>query len=225
MNAHSLSAKAIAIARAHRTEIAVAGAGVIAPLALFGALAEDIAAREPLRFDASVLTWLHAHATPTLDRIMLAVTAVGSARIMAGLVALALVWLLLARSSRDAIFLGLAAGGAEAFNLGLKATFERPRPHLWPSLTPEFDWSFPSGHAMGTVAVVAALVVLTWGTRWRWPVLVLGTMVVALIGLSRLYLGVHYPSDVIAGAAASLAWVTALTMSLRRSVFTTPVTA
>jgi membrane-associated phospholipid phosphatase len=70
--------------------------------------------------------------------------------------------------------------------------------------------SFPSGHATGSTALVAALVGIAWRTRWRWPVLSLGLASMAGVASSRLYFGVHYPSDVLAGWALALAWVSAL---------------
>lgn len=82
----------------------------------------------------------------------------------------------------------------------------RVRPHLWESPAPEFDYGFPSGHAMSSMTLVAVLVILTWGSRWRWWVLAAGTIFVLVIGWTRLYLGVHYPSDILAGWMASIAW-------------------
>jgi hypothetical protein len=84
------------------------------------------------------------------------------------------------------------------------------RPHLWASPAPEFDFSFPSGHSTGMMALTIALVVIAWRTRWRYAVIGFGAFYVGCVGFSRLYLGVHYPSDVLGGWALSFAWVSGM---------------
>lgn len=180
---------------------------VLLPLVLIGKVAEDVWEGSGLFFDRPILEALHARATPTLDTIMVFFSQAGAPKPMVAFFIAVLIGLLLARRRGDATFFVVAVAGAMAINFGAKLVFGRARPDLWVSLAPEGDYSFPSGHAMGSMATVAALIVLTWGTRWRWPVLILGSIFVALVGLSRLYLGVHYPSDVLTGWLASLAWV------------------
>ena len=114
-----------------------------------------------------------------------------------------------------AIFVAVAVVGAGAIDLLAKVIFSRPRPHLWISSLHEIGYSFPSGHAMGSMAMVAALVVLVRGTRWQWWTLGLGGLFVALIGATRVYLGVHSPSDVLAGWVAAIAWVSAVSLIVR----------
>lgn len=200
---------------AQRWRLLVLFTAVLAPLLVFGRLAEDVYEREGFSLDAPVLLALHARATPALDAIMLTLTRVGSTRGMVPFAVIVLAALLAMHRSRAALYFLLSSGGAAGLNLLLKAIFQRKRPELWTSIAPEPDWGFPSGHAMGSVAVVAALIVLAWPTRWRWPVIVAGTLFAAGVSLSRLYLGVHFPSDIIAGWAASLAWVGGLTLLLR----------
>ncbi|HEU4665623.1 MAG TPA: phosphatase PAP2 family protein, partial [Dokdonella sp.] len=71
-------------------------------------------------------------------------------------------------------------------------------------------YSFPSGHAMGSMTLACVLVLLCWWTRLRWPVLAAAAVLVVLVGASRIYLGVHYPSDILAGWAAAIAWTHAV---------------
>ncbi len=167
--------------------------------------------------DRDFLLSLHAHATPQFDQIMLFFSLIGS---RVGVVPVdVMVFLILAMMRRwgDALFWGLAVGGASLLNAAAKHTFQRVRPDLWPSIAPETTYSFPSAHAMQTMALVAALLVLLWPTRWRWPTLIAGAAFVVLVGLSRVYLGVHYPTDVLGGWAASLAWVIGLSIVFYRS--------
>jgi undecaprenyl-diphosphatase len=184
--------------------------GVLLPFGIVGAIAEDVWEREGFAWDAPILWALHRHTTPLLDAIMLRATDQGGPAPMAALAALILAGLLISRRLGDATFLALAVGGAAALNFLAKAVFQRQRPVLWPALVRETDYGFPSGHAMGSCAVIVALIILAWPSRWRWVALALGLPFVLLVGLSRVYLGVHYPSDIVAGWCAALFWVSGL---------------
>jgi undecaprenyl-diphosphatase len=120
--------------------------------------------------------------------------------------ALILVFLAVRRRFRDGLFFGLAVLGSAILNIVAKNHYARLRPDLWISLTPETTYSFPSGHAMGSATLALALVLLCWPTRGRWLVMVAGLSFVLLVGTSRVYLGVHYPSDILAGWSAAIAW-------------------
>jgi len=190
-------------------------AGILAPLVVFGSLAEDVWAREGFAWDLPLLRLVHARATPTRDTLMLFFTRVGAPLPLIAFVGVILLALLVRRRWHAAAFFALAVGGAAGLNAVAKLLFQRARPALWPSLVTETNYSFPSGHAMGSLAVVAALILLLRGTRWRWPLVALGGLFVAAVGLSRVYLGVHYPSDILAGWCASLAWVAGVWLLLR----------
>lgn len=184
--------------------------GVGLPLVAFGALAEDVWSRSGIGWDVPILRWINRHATPGRDEAMKFISAIGYAygvvpmSFVIGLVLLAM------RRRGNALFWAVAMGGTSAMNTGAKMFFRRDRPDLWLSPAPEHTYSFPSGHAMGSMALAAALAVLAWPTRWRWWAILLGSAFTLLVGFSRMYLGVHYPSDVVAGWAASLAWVLGL---------------
>ena len=196
--------------RKHRIGLLALFACVLAPLFLFGELAEEIREQEPFSFDGSVLRFVHEHASPAMDRLMLSLSTIGSGAWVAPFDVLVCAVLLALRRWIDALFWTLATGGAALLNVAAKAGFARARPTLWEALAPETSFSFPSGHAMQSMAVATALVVLLWPTVARWPVLALGAAFTLLVGTSRVYLGVHYPSDVLAGWCASLAWVSGL---------------
>jgi membrane-associated phospholipid phosphatase len=188
--------------------------GVLAPLALFGALAAEVWAHEGFPWDGPILRFVHGYASPAHDALMIRISQIGGAGGMVPLCILAVAILLLRRQVRDALFLGLAYGGALALDGIAKALFHSARPMLWLSPAPASGYGFPSGHAMGSLALLAALAILAWPTHWRWPTLILGILAVLLIGLSRVYLGVHYPSDVLAAWLAAIAWVVGLRLIL-----------
>lgn len=191
---------------------------VLLPLYLFGELAEDIVQRETFFFDDPILLFTHSLQTPTLDRLMLLMSRVGYQWGVVPVDIGLLLFLLLWKHKHDGLFFGLSVIGAAILNQVAKVLFGRVRPKLWRSIAPEANFSFPSGHAMGSMALAAAIVVLLWPTRWRYPALVLGTLFVLLVSFSRIYLGVHYPSDILAGWVASFAWVMGLCSLLYRQI-------
>ncbi|MDQ6620149.1 MAG: phosphatase PAP2 family protein [Pseudomonadota bacterium] len=201
---------------AHAGGLALVFCGVLLPLWLFGVIAHSILAHQTFALDVGILRAWHSHASPGLDRFMTAMAIAGSARCIVPFEAAVLALLLKRRRFSDVLFWVLALGGASLINFTAKNIFERTRPALWLSIAPETSYSFPSAHAMQTMALAAALIVLTWPTRWRWPVVAVGSIFAALVGASRVYLGVHYPSDVLGGWAASLAWVLTLSTLIYR---------
>lgn len=193
--------------------------GVLVPLLLFGALADEVAERDTIHFDDPTLQFLHARATPRFDTLMLLASRLGGLKVaLPFIIGIALIlWFTRQRSA--ALFLAVAVGGACAINVIAKLIFARHRPDLWVSIAPENDYGFPSGHSMLSMAIVSALLILVWqarGATWlKWAATFIGAAFVAWVGLSRLYLGVHYPSDVLAGWSASLAWVVGSFMLLK----------
>ncbi len=184
-------------------------AGLWLPLWGFGALVEELREGEAFFFDAPLLQFAHGLAHAGLDRMFLLVSRLGYGQGVVPLdvvLVLALAW---RRRMREGLFAGLALAGSALLNLLAKHAFARPRPDLWLSIAPETTYSFPSGHAMGSMTLGAVAILLAWRTRWRWPVAVVAGVFVLLVGLSRVYLGVHYPSDILAGWAAACAWTVA----------------
>ena len=188
---------------------------VALPLLVVAALGEDILERETFRFDNPTLLWLHAHSNAYLDGAMLFFSQIGGGALLIP----SAIWCLFLwarQQRRDALFVLLAMGGATALNLIAKLIFARVRPELWLSLAPKSDYSFPSGHAMLSSAFVLTALVLLWRSQTSIHIkriaTALSVLFVLAVGLSRLYLGVHFPSDILAGWCASLAWVALLTI-------------
>ena len=188
--------------------------GVFVPLCLFAVLAREVVHRQPPPWDVAVLTWIHGHASPAADRVMIWASRIG---IWYGLVPFSVLlglWLLRRREVARFSFFVLAMLGTWLLTDATKRLFGRDRPTLWPSPAPEESFSFPSGHAMGSMSLATAVGVLAWHTPYRWPVVIGGAAFTVLVSGSRLYLGVHYPTDVLGAWLASLAWV----MGLRQIV-------
>jgi membrane-associated phospholipid phosphatase len=100
----------------------------------------------------------------------------------------------------------------------------RVRPHLWESKAPELDFAFPSGHSMTSMTLFIVLLILAWKTKWRLPVLILGSLYVLTIAWTRLYLGVHFPSDILAGWMVSFAWAMGVYLLIRPHSIATQLT-
>lgn len=176
----------------------------------FAVLADEVLEGETQRFDEAVLTWVADHRTGTLDQVALEVTALGNTATLAVLIlsVSTFLWLSRHRLSVALLFIALAGGGAVSFLL--KDIFDRPRPSVVEWGTEVASASFPSGHAMSAMIVygsVAYLVGRLEPTRlMRLMTLFFAALLILGIGASRIYLGVHYPSDVVAGFTAGLAW-------------------
>jgi len=194
--------------RAHWAQLGGLYLGVIAPLLLFGWLARGVGAGggAPLPFDAPIMLALHGWAWGGAERASLLLADVGYRW---GVVPfdLALAVLLLALGKlRKGLFFAVATAGSALLNLGAKALFARLRPDLWEHIVEETSYSFPSGHAMGSMTLAMAVAVLAWDTRWRWWVAVPALLFAVAVSASRVWLGVHYPSDILAAWAAAIAW-------------------
>jgi undecaprenyl-diphosphatase len=194
-------------------------AGLVASAWLFGYLASEVVEGET-RLDDEVARSLHAHASPGWTDLFTAVTWLGNLVPLAAVLAVAAIVLARRRWYTDLQFLLLAALGTKALTEVFKWSFQRDRPFFPDPLATESTYSFPSGHASISLAVygsIAIIVARRLERGWQ-QVLVLGgtALLVALIGFSRLYLGVHYLSDVVAGYALALAWMAlcALTLDL-----------
>jgi membrane-associated phospholipid phosphatase len=195
---------------AHSAASAMLFLGVLLPLTVFAKIADEVHDRKPFGFDDPLLLDIHRHASPLFDRAMLLASAFGSPGLMVLLCSAVIALLLVRKRRHDAAFFALAVVGAGLLNLGAKLFFGRARPDLWISIAPRDDFSFPSGHAMGTMAVACAIYFLARSLRLRVLALLGGGAFVLTVGFSRMYLGVHYPSDVLGGWLASLAWVCGL---------------
>ena len=199
--------------REHRWRLLLVFAGVLLPLWGFGALVERLHEGEAFPFDAPMLLAIHAMANAGFDRVFLFMSAIGYAWGVIPVDVLLVFGLAIRRHYREALFASVSIIGSLLINVAAKHSFARARPGLWQAFVHENTYSFPSGHAMGSMTLAWVVVLLCWYPRshlsrsWRWPVTILAALFVLLVGLSRIYLGVHYPSDILAGWAAASVWV------------------
>jgi membrane-associated phospholipid phosphatase len=178
-------------------------------VAAFVLLAQANAAGSPLvQVDTGLANALHANLVPSATAAFTAVTTLGSTAVLALVVAAAAGYLVGRGRVGDAALLTLALVGAQLLAWLLKAIFERPRPTFDDPIASASWFSFPSAHALSSIAVYGALAYVFAGrmSRPRAGLACLALLVVA-IGFSRLYLGVHYLTDVLAGYSAGLAWL------------------
>lgn len=192
-------------------------AAVTSALWIFIEVAEDVVEGETHALDNAILIALRSPGNaeaplgpPWIEAAARDVTALGSFTVLGLVVAAVTVFLLLARRHRTAMFVLLGTSSGMLASVLLKGAFSRPRPDIFPHGDFVISASFPSGHAM-----LSAVVYLTLGAllarlvprrRLRLYVMSIALALTVIVGLSRIYLGVHWPTDVLAGWAAGAAW-------------------
>lgn len=184
--------------------LAIAGAWA------FASLAAHVRTGATQAFDDAILRWVGTHQLPWAHMAMLQITALGTGVVVVMVVAVAALFLWLTRHKHSAALLLVTTLVGIVINSILKDVFHRDRPTIFSWGTEVFSSSFPSGHSMsaaivyGTVAYLAARL-----QRHYWSRVITATialMLILLIASSRIYLGVHYPSDTIAGMVVGFAW-------------------
>jgi len=175
----------------------------------FFAIADEVPEKGwMVRVDVAVTAWLQTHGTEVGESIFVGISFLG-AQVLATLLLVVAITLVVRRDWRQLVVLAVTCGGGALLNVALKQAFHRTRP----SFASEFavtSWSFPSGHAMDSL-IGYGLFAYWLSTRFpraRTTILIGAATLVVLIGYARIYLGVHYLSDVAAGYAAGLIWLT-----------------
>lgn len=193
---------------------------LVAALVVFGVLADEVANSDPIvTLDHKVDDALHERATPWVTTTMEAVSHLGSTQGLLLVTLGAAVVLVWRRHRAEAGLVVAALAGAKLIDALLKADFHRPRPAFADPVVPlASGYSFPSGHATASMAVFAAIAfVLAMQLRspgHRIAAVAVAAILVAAIGFSRLYLGEHFLSDVLAGYCVGLAWVCVCILTL-----------
>lgn len=178
-------------------------------IGLVGVLGATIDPRQPSAFDQSVLAWLGASTPQPVGVILLNIYRLSGVGFTAFLVLAALLYILLKRWWNDLRLLVMASGGILLIiDLWLKPMYDRARP---PEKLLMVDGrSFPSGHAAGAVAFYGAMVMILAAhhPRLRRPLIIAALLWITLVWLSTLYARAHWPTDLLAGAAVGLGWLT-----------------
>jgi undecaprenyl-diphosphatase len=184
------------------------GAAVLA-LFLFAWLGSEMLEGDTRHFDQVIREYVHGYASAGMTRAMNAVSLLGYNVLLVELV-IALVVFAKLRWRRAALWLTVAMAGSLVLDLALKYAYHRTRPTAYFGMAPH-SYSFPSGHAMCSFCFYGVLAGLlsarTKPLAWRVLIWFAAAVLVIAIGLSRIYLGVHYPSDVVAGYLAAAVWV------------------
>ena len=197
----------------------VAGLHLIAGFIVFAAMtltlwqiSEGIRDHEPLTItDARLSSWLRTHHTPPMTTAMFAITALGSTLVVSSIaVAFGIYFISRRRFYWLTAFMSSVFGGM-LLNRLLKYAFHRPRPFFDNPLLTLTGYSFPSGHTMMATVLYGVLAAYFFSNSKDWGqriiTIILATLVIALVGFSRIYLGAHYLSDVLGAMAEGLAWL------------------
>lgn len=184
---------------------------------IFEQIADEVLEKESYALDERILLAIRRLHTPLLDQAMLGITFIGDPAVLIVACIGIAIWLLRLRQRSEATTLAIAAIGALGLNLLLKQLFSRARPMLWERIVDVGQYSFPSGHAMVSLVIYGFIgyLLATRFRRYRVWIVSLTVLLIIAIGFSRMYLGVHWPTDVAAGYAAGLVWLIACILSLK----------
>ena len=208
--------------RAYLPTIALLAAGIAVTLIIgedFVELAVLMRQESPLVLDVdqSIYRWAASMRSAPATRFFLAFTHLGGPTGLAILATIVAAVLFLRGERRRAFYIMFTGAAGGLINLGLKGMFERARPDLAEALRQAHGYSFPSGHAMGSIVVLGALAYVVLHFRWPWRLrALLASLLLASIvavGISRVYLGVHWISDIAAGYAAGFMWLVIATLA------------
>ena len=204
----------------------LAFAALAAALWGFVWLAREVMKGDTRVFDAALLLLLRNSPNPSdplgpvwFEQTARDITALGSVGVLTLVTTAVIVFLVLARRRAAAVLVAVSSGGGWLLTEALKRGFERPRPDLVPHGAVVFSSSFPSGHAAMSAAVYLTLGALLArvqpGYRLKVYLMSLAVLMTLLIGVSRVYLAVHWPSDVLAGWTIGAAWALACGLAMR----------
>ena len=183
----------------------------IGAVVIFAQLADEVMEGATQKVDEWGLRWINTHRSETLDAVMVEITSLGNFAVLLVLLLCVSAFLWLSNHKVSVVLLLLGIGGGYLANNVLKLAFDRDRPAVFEHVTDVMTSSFPSGHAMVSTIAYASVAYLVGRLeptpamrRLTW---LLAGVIIVLVAISRMYLGVHYPSDVIGGIIAGIAWL------------------
>jgi len=186
-------------------------AAAVAALLFFAWLANEVLEGELQHFDEVTRVGVHQLATPALTTTMQGISFLGSTIFLTSATTTICIWFVLRHWQRESILFAITMIGAAFLNTTLKLTFKRSRPVPYFNLLAPESYSFPSGHALASFCFYGAFAAIVTARiknrRKRIVIWLIAGAMILLIGFSRIYLGVHYTTDVLAGYSAALIWV------------------
>ncbi len=176
---------------------------------VFAQISDEVLEQDPFGFDRTILLWIHNNlSNSVLDRVMLFITYLGNPNVVVVLVTIIMLILLWRKYYQEAKMFAIDCAGGVILSYELKTFFSKNRPQLWDSPLNEVSYSYPSGHALGSAVLY---VFLSYVLANRYPkfaplIYTGATILILSIGFSRLYLGVHWPTDIVGGYCIGFFW-------------------
>ncbi len=209
----------VAATRARSASVVAGLLPAILALLFFAFLTFEVRRGDTAAFDNNIRAAVHAHATPARTGLMRGISRVGEPALLIDTGAAVIVLLLIFRRWRIALLVLTSLIGSELLDQALKFSIRRPRPPVFFGLRQPLGYSFPSGHSLVSCAVFGAIAVFAASRirnrTVRWLCYLALAIPVFAIGFSRVYLGMHYPTDVLGGYAAAIVWLTLVELMFR----------